>query len=311
MEQFWRMRFKCNGHDFTSESWTKNLVGIWYGAWRSEEFDKLSNRCEDDSELRVKLTEINAKRGLKWEITNSMVKTIWRFWGMKESSDWVFTQYEGCLHVAQIAPGRPFDVAEVRCDNEVYKARRITNKRSFGLSRLPDCFRLLASAGQANCHEVHGTRALIELLCKCKDEDDVRRRWRAMSLSERIDALGPKSWETICEAYLILEQRFLPMGLGAGGTLPVFDLIGRSQDGSFIQAQCKGNRSKVLIDTEFLEQSRQVKPSKKRKTFFFAYAGVKNKESDISDVKVLTNKDVLKWLQTSSSGREYVKLMTN
>jgi len=132
-----------------------------------------------------------------------------------------------------------------------------------------------------------------------------------MSLSERIDALGPKSWETICEAYLILEQRFLPMGLGAGGTLPVFDLIGRSQDGSFIQAQCKGNRSKVLIDTEFLEQSRQVKPSKKRKTFFFAYAGVKNKESDISDVKVLTNKDVLKWLQTSSSGREYVKLMTN
>jgi len=131
-----------------------------------------------------------------------------------------------------------------------------------------------------------------------------------MSLSERIDALGPKSWETICEAYLILEEKFLPMGLGVGGTLPVFDLIGRSQDGPFIQAQCKGNRSKVWIDTEFLDQCRHVESSK-RKTFFFAYAGVTNEESDISDVKVLTNKDILNWLQTSSRGQEYVTLMTN
>jgi hypothetical protein len=229
---------------------------------------------------------------------------------MKQSSDWVFTQYGGCLHVAQIAPGKPINVAEYGCDKEVYKARPITNKRSFRLSLLPDCFRLLASAGQSNCHEVHGTRSLIELLCGCDNEGDVLRRWRAMSLSERIDALGPKSWETICEAYLILEEKFLPMGLGVGGTLPVFDLIGRSQDGPFIQAQCKGNRSKVWIDTEFLDQCRHVESSK-RKTFFFAYAGVTNEESDISDVKVLTNKDILNWLQTSSRGQEYVTLMTN
>jgi hypothetical protein len=144
MEQFWRMRFKCNGRDFTSESWTKNLVGIWYGAWRSDEFDSLSHRCEDDSELCRKLTEINAQRGLEWEVKNSMLKTVWRFWGMKESSDWVFTQYDGCLHVAQIAQGTPFDVAGFGCDKEVYKARPITNKRSFRLSLLPDCFRVLS-----------------------------------------------------------------------------------------------------------------------------------------------------------------------
>jgi hypothetical protein len=130
-----------------------------------------------------------------------------------------------------------------------------------------------------------------------------------MSLSDRIDALGPKSWETICEAYLILEERYLPMGLRVGGTLPVFDLIGRSQDGPFIQAQCKGNRSKVYIQEEFLEQSRQIEASK-RKTFFFAYAGVTNEESDISDVTVLTNTDILNWLQTSPRGQGYVKLMT-
>jgi hypothetical protein len=238
-----------------------------------------------------------------------MLKTVWKFWDMKPKLDWIFTQFDGRIHIAQLQNSIPSGDARFNYSGEVYKSRRIINKRSFNLSLLPDCFRLLASAGQANCHEVHGTRPLIELLCECKNEQDVLDRWAAMSLAERVDILGPNSWESICEAYLILEEGYLPMGLSTGGTLPLFDLVGRSRDGRHIHVQCKGTRAAVTISDDFLDQTRQV-DTKKRKTFFFAYAGVTNSIEELSDIEVVTNMDMLIWLETSAKGRAYVKLMS-
>ncbi len=99
------------------------------------------------------------------------------------------------------------------------------------------------------------------------------------------------------------------MGLGVGRTLPIFDLVGRSQSGTHLYAQCKGDREAVTIKDEFLQQARQL-PLERRKVFFFSYAGVRNHSADLEDVLVRTNADILDWLQHSDKGKKYLDLLS-
>jgi len=304
---FRRMRSKCNGTDFTKASWEAGFVGIWYGGWTASDFDRLKVRFDGEA-LNTELSKRNRKARLTWDVSRGMMSTVWKFWDMDSSTDWVFTQFDGCIHIAKLRGQDVLDAPQFDHNREIYKARRIHNKKKFEIARLPDCFRLLASAGQGNCHEVKGTRPLVSLLAECRDVEDLLHKWNAKPLSERLELLGPKSWESVALAYLILEEGFLPAGLSVGRTLPVFDHVGARQDGTQIFAQCKGDRVKVRIEPEFLEQVRQI-PRNLRRAYYFAYAGVHDDAGDIQDVKVVTNADFLRWLSRTANGKMYAKLL--
>ena len=301
--RFWRVRLKCNENDDTKAIWSAGLIGIWYGPWAASTLDEFIKLKLSDEEVFSRLSIGNS-----W-LKKRALKTIWTFWELRESVDWVFTSFAGSIHVAQ-PTSAPFDQDRFAHGSERLKARRVGNVKSFQLSLLPDCFQLLAAAGQGTLHQVHGTRRLVELLCKSRDESDLMERWAALSLATKIEALGPRSWETLCEAYLIIEEGFVPVGLGVGRTLPVFDLVGRSRTGTHLYAQCKGDRNEVQISDQFLSQSRQLPPDQ-RKVFFFAYKGVTTPPEIRKDVTVLTNENLLSWRETTERGREYLNLLTS
>jgi hypothetical protein len=92
-------------------------------------------------------------------------------------------------------------------------------------------------------HEVGATRALVKMLAESASEREVFEKFQRLSWDEWLDALGPRGWEALCLGYLILEADFVPTGLDVGGTLPLFDLIGKSRAGNRVYAQCKKNPS--------------------------------------------------------------------
>jgi len=159
----------------------------------------------------------------------------------------------GAIHLAhacgpiQLAEGHVLDRKAER-----FKARKITGKKSFRLAVLPDCFQLLPPAGRGNVHEIHGTRRLLEILAASDDEAAAEER--IGKLEDWLMASGPRAWESISEAYLILKEGFVPTGLLVGRTLPLFDLVGRDRrTGARILAQCKKDPSAQPIDADFLE----------------------------------------------------------
>jgi hypothetical protein len=157
-------------------------------------------------------------------------------------------------------------------NGELYKYRGIKSKKQFSLNRLPDAFRVLSFAGRDNVYEPRGSAGLAKLLGKAASESDVTRALKSKTLEEALDLLGPKSWESVCQGYLIIEHQFVPTGLATGNTLPGVDIVGRrSTDGARILAQCKKDPMPNGIADEFCGAIAAL--GKKDLAFYFAFGG--------------------------------------
>lgn len=297
---FFRVRFRCSSGDFSRRAWEKGVIGIWYGAWGPERFAP-ALKSPDPAKY---LSSLPQQKKLGWEITSGYFSAARRFYALTEQ-DWVFTYFDDAIHLARIASGVLLKAdAELSMDGELFKVRRIKGKRSFSLSELPDCFRLLSSAGRGNIHEVHGTRKLVELLASSDSERKVCERFAGLKWEDWLEALGPFGWESLCLGYLILEENFVPTGLTIGRTLPTFDIIGRSRTSTQILAQCKKDILPVVLDTDFLSTCKQCHSD--AKLFLFLYAGATNAPEEAT---VITGDDLKHWFESTENGRSYQRLL--
>jgi hypothetical protein len=151
--------------DLIREGWDRQQVGIWYGAWSADDWRAASGKQNPAD----KLSTVASQRALGWVVPKSFADTVRRFAAIS-NSDWVFAYFDGELHFARLAgelrsnPEHPLNRKA-----EIFKYRNVTDKKSFRVRNLPDCFRLLPSAGRGNIHEIHGTnqRLVQSLAASC------------------------------------------------------------------------------------------------------------------------------------------------
>jgi hypothetical protein len=300
--RYWRIRIKFEEKNLAREAWDLDQVGIWYGAWTAREFN------EAVGEKRVKskyLTDLPHQVSLGWPLSANNFDTAVRFWNIREF-DWVFMYSDNTLHFARVCGNISSDPSHsLNRGGQVFKYRRVKEKKIFRLSSLPDCFRLLASAGRANVHEVHDTRELVRILARSADEKQAICEINNMPLREWLAVLGPNSWESLCLGYLILERGFVPTGLAVGRTLPVFDIVGRNRKGERILAQCKKSPAPVNLDREF-EKAALNSPSNE-KYFYFAYGGCLGPIP--AGVEVFSRVQLEDWLEQSTNGQKYLLML--
>lgn len=113
--------------------------------------------------------------------------------------------------------------------------------------------------------------------------------------------LGPSSWESLCEAYLILAYGFVPTGLSVGRTLATFDIVGTNRDGKKILAQCKKSIKAVAPDTEFLDACKAY-PS--YGAFFFAFGGYIDVPAWL---KAMDRSEMQTWFEKTDEGKLLAK----
>jgi len=306
------MRYGTGGDDFTERVWEKGLIGIWFGSWDIEDlysayeaYRPKKNHEVTNLEVEQHINDLLKGRGLPQNMNAAFVPTIKKFDQLTENT-WVFTYFEGRLHFGQVAGVDPKNEPQFDCNQEHFKAKPIKNRKSFVVAKLPDAFRLLASAGQQTLHRLgESYEKLASILIEAKDADDVLSAIRGLSLPEWMDALGPKGWESICTAYLILEYGFLPTGLLIGGTLADFDIVGHDLNGTAIYGQCK-KRPTPYPFSENDEQSFAGLP-KDAKKFFFPYAGPD--ESPLFGVSIVSYNRIREWFETTEHGRRYERVL--
>lgn len=301
--RYWRIRIKYPDEDLTREAWEQGIIGIWYGAWNAEQFEATLD--SDRKKAVATLSAINKRAGLHWKVTPVVVDTARRFWRISDS-DWVFSYFKDCIHLAKVrsrverGPHRKFGRG-----NELFKYRYITSQKTFALSRLPDCFRLLSSAGRGNVHEVIGTRTLIRLLAESRTESEACDRFQKLPWEEWFEVLGPHGWESLCLGHLIIEHDFVPTSLDVGHTLPLFDLIGKTKGGHRMYAQCKKNPLPIRLDEDFVSIAEEL--AKTSAVFLFAYGGCSNVPDK---VRLVTATDLRTWFSSTENGRKYMQLLT-
>lgn len=196
------------------------------------------------------------------------------------------------------------EVKEFTRGGELFKVRRIGMTKSFRLDQLPESFRLLSCAGRGNIHEVGSTRLLVQMLADHDSSSSVAQAYRQLDWEGWLDALGPKGWETICLAYLIQEKQFMPTGVGVGGTLADFDVVGRDKSGKRVLAQCKKTPNKHIVEDK--ERAAYLE-STNADVYLFAYKGA---VAVPANVTVITKDDIDDWF-LSPSGRRYFRLLTS
>jgi hypothetical protein len=145
----------------------------------------------------------------------------------------------------------------------------------------------------------------VKLLADSSTEAQVQNSLKQMSPSSLLDFLGASAWESICTAYLILEEEFVPTGLCTGRTLPILDMIGhRKSDAAHIYAQCKKNDYAVLIESDFIRLCNE--DDTKHVGYYFAYGGCSGEVP--SEIRVITRSDILRWSE-SANGELYWRLL--
>jgi len=189
-------------------------------------------------------------------------------------------------------------------NGELFKYRRICDKKTFRLSRLPDAYWLLAAQGRSNVHQFNNIWEHVKLLAEHVNEDAINRAFGQRPFDELLDLLGASAWESFCFAYLIWEEDFVPTGLSTGRTLPTGDIVGRRRNGSRIVAQCKKHPTEQPIEPEFrkLSESLAIEDT----AFYFAYGGCS--EEVPNSVRVIDRKFALQWAD-SENGQLYRKLL--
>jgi hypothetical protein len=241
-------------------------------------------------------------------VSVSFVNTALRFKNISDE-DWVLLYLSDKQQIALAKsqgpllsdPNHPFNLP----NGELFKYRRISDKKTFKLTDLPDAYWLLPTQGRSNVHEFNNMREHVRLLAEHMDVDAVNLAFSQKPFDELLDILGASAWESFCFAYLIWEEDFVPTGLSIGRTLPTVDIIGRRRrDGSRIIAQCKKDRTKQAIGSEFRKEADNL--SIGDTAFYFAYGGC----SEIPDnVRVVGRELVLEWAETGN-GLLYKRLLT-
>ena len=303
-----RMKFGPNGKDFAKAVWQSGHVGIWFGSWDiSDLYDSYEvcrpkpNAQANPLGVEKQINAILRGRGLPENMKAEYLNTILMFDDKLLKDTWVFTYFDECLHFGQVADVTCYDYPKFNWEQEHFKAKKLKNCKTFELSKLPDAFRNLASAGRQTLCQLKSYKKLVSLLIASKDEKEVLATVRKLSLYEWIDILGPEGWESICTAYLILEHGFIPTGLLIGRTLKDFDIVGHDLQGSPIYGQCK----KTSIAHQFSEDEKEAfdgLPAVAKK-FFFPFAGPE--EWPLSGVECISLRTILDWMATTERGRKY------
>ena len=123
-----------------------------------------------------------------------------------------------------------------------------------------------------------------------------------MSLEEALELLGPESWESVCQAYLIIEHHFVPTGLATGRTLPGVDIVGRrSTDGVRILAQCKKDPNPDCISDKFQEVIADLTGSDL--AFYFAFGGCTDEVP--ANVRVIDRDAIRNWSKSKNGDRYF------
>ena len=296
-ERYWRIRMKDGDENLAKDAWERNRVGIWYGGWSAKDWVR-SLKKPDPFKYLSELPQPSGRGQFK----KTDFDTAKRFAGIVKN-DWVVVFFDDSLHLARIHGGLKSNSKYLKRNGEIFKYRKIVDKKSFQLGRLPDSYRLIPSAGRANVHEFsEARRALIKFLAENKDENAVVRAIKKMPFMSWLDLLGPAGWESFCLGYLIITEGFLPTGLGVGRTLPTLDIVGRNKKAIRIVAQCKKNPESLPMPTDFINACRNIK--KKAHVYFFAYGGITESPKW---VKVRNRKDMERWVNTGA-GRKYAAM---
>ena len=309
MSAYWRIRLKAGEYgDFSRNAWDRDEIGIWYGAWTPNDLVAASSGSSTRGEIASALNALHAQRELGWNVSVGYVDTARRFKDISEE-DWVVlylneTQELGLARVQgplRLSPKHPLNLA----NGELFKYRRISDKKTFKLSRLPDVYWLLPTQGRGNVHQFNNMWEHVKLLAEYPNEDAINRAFSEKPFDGLLDILGASAWESFCFAYLILEEDFVPTGLSIGRTLPTADIIGRRRNGSHIFAQCKKHPTAQSIDPEFrrLNESLSVDDS----AFYFAYGGCSDEVPN--NIRVIDRDFALQWSETKN-GQLYRRLLS-
>lgn len=178
---------------------------------------------------------------------------------------------------------------------ELFKYRRVLQRKTFKLSELPDAYRLLSQQGRGNIHQFHGMREHVRLLAENSDTFALRAAVRAMPFDRLLDVLGASAWESVSLAYLILEHGFVPTGLSVGRTLKTLDLVGRElPSGARIIAQCQKSPGPVAIETDFKDAV--LVHENAPLAFYFAFGGCQDVVPP--GIEVVGRSEILTWIKT-------------
>ena len=307
----WRVRMKVGGDtERSTAAWDRGEAGLWYGAWSADDWRAAVLAAPSDpwSVLR----DLPAQRALGWGEQLDL-SPIRRFEAIG-SRDWcvVYLKDRREIGLARLEPClRSEDDHPLNYDygggcREIFKYRRLLERKSFRVADLPDAYRLIGAQGRSgNVHRFHAMRAHVRLLAEQSDAAGVRRALSALSFGDLVEALGASAWESLCTAYLILEHGFVPTGLSTGYTLEAVDIVGRRMsDGAHVLAQCKKDGNSVAIEESFLSAIEAQGAG--CKSFYFAFGGC---HGDVPDhVSVVGRSEMLAWTDTVR-GRRYKELL--
>lgn len=305
MADFWRVRMKVGGrYERSTQAWDRGEVGAWYGAWTAADWAKARVARPGTArpgDLWSFLKDCPNQKQLGWNSTPD-IAAVCRLEAIGPD-DWVvvFLRDRGEIGLARLEPGlhseKDHPLNQIYDDDsfEVFKFRRLVDRKIFPLVELPDAYRLLPAQGRGNLHQFHGMRSHVQLLADHPDAQSVRQALAGMEFDQLIDILGASAWESVCTAYLTLEHSFVPTGLRTGSTLPVLDIVGRSApSGAYILAQCKKSPGPVPISDDFVAAVGHH--SERAMSFYFAFGGCQGTIPE--NIKVIGKEEILAWVQT-------------
>ena len=295
----WRIRVKLDvTHDYSCDAWERNEAGVWYGAFTALDLTESSERSPNDP--LAYLNNLPKQRALSWKVKKSHLDTVLR---MREipTADWVmlFLRETQTIGIARLGGSMTSSESHpLNGNGETFKFRTLLNKREFKLCDLPDVYRLLSSQGQSNVFVLKATWRLVQMLLVTQTAAEVKERLRGLPFDELLDFLGPTCWESLCFAYLIFEEDFVPTGLSIGRTLPTVDIVGRRKcDGRRVIAQCKKDNQKRKIEDEFREACKADNTI----AYYFAYGGCRGGVPD--SVRVIDSEEAIRWFSTPNGLR--------
>lgn len=335
-DKFWRirMRYSPEPHqisDYSERAWKRGQVGIWYGAWSAHDYEEAiktdGKRPEDYLNTAVtaqrELYESLRTCGiLDGDIGSAAIATIKRFYGISKG-DWVVACFGEAIHLGRVATENPksdphddilnciHPKAEVR---EVWKYLEVEDRKSFPLSGLPDFYRIIQQyVPQGNIFRFQGNYLeAVRHLAQYASVTEVQDAFRNKSVKEKLDFMGPESWESFCLGYLIRMRNFVPTGLNCGRTLKHFDMVGTDwNSGKKVYAQCKKHQMVTNVEPDFFASAQEIKRTDKdAKVYYFPYGGCSSFDSTVID-EVIDGKTIMEsWLKTED-GHRYLKLFFN
>jgi hypothetical protein len=312
MGGYWRIRLKNQEGDFTKDAWERSEIGIWYGAWGAEDFRNVNEQHRSNQQIADSLNELPAQQALvtskAWDgpLSSGYVGTARRFFDKISEGDWavVYLDTDQTLALAPMAGDvgsnskHPLNTRA----GETYKYRKIKNKKTFPLDRLPDAYRLVPTQGRGNVHGFSRMYEHVKLLAEHSTADEIVRVLDGMSFDQQLDLMGASGWESFCVTWLIMEQSFIPTDLSTGKTLKAVDIVGRNRvNGRRIIAQCKKDPYPVPIEKDFVSSL-----TANDEGYYFAYGGCSEQPSG-PGIRVIDGAYARNWAETEN-GKVFQRL---